>query len=111
VAPAVEDAKEPAVERPEPEAGAEREGDEVGAEEEQKPGDVWEVAPLLATPDKLPPAVLDPTVRTTRGRSPGGTPSRGEVLKQNVADRMAVEEDSAAKWAVVVAGPKEVREL
>ena len=112
VAPAeLEDAKEPAVERPEPEAGAEREGDEAGAEEEQKPGDVWEVAPLLATPDKLPPAVLDPTVRTTRGRSPGGTPSRGEVLRQNAADRMAVEEDSAAKWAVVVAVPKEVREL
>ena len=69
------------------------------------------MAPQLATPDKLPPAVLDPTVKPTRGRSPGGTPSRGEVLRQNAADRMAVEEDSAAKWAVVVAVPKEVREL
>ena len=71
------------------------------------------MAPQLATPAKLPPAVLDPTVKTTRGRSPGDTPSRDEVLRQNAADRMEAELDAALKWAVVVAVPKEVpvREL
>ena len=80
------------------------------------------MAPQLATPAKLPPAVLDaeacsktPPVKTTRVRSPGDTPSRAEVLRQNAADRMSgVDADSdtdASKWAVVVAVPKEVREL
>ena len=50
-------------------------------------------------------------VKTTRGRSPGDTPSRDEVLRQNAADRMEDELDAALKWAVVVAVPKEVREL
>ncbi len=50
-------------------------------------------------------------MKTTRVRSPGDTPSRDEVLRQNAADRMAVEEDDAAKWAVVVAVPREVREF
>ena len=80
-------------------------------EEEQKPEGVWQVAPQLATPAKLPPAVLDPVVKTTRGRSPGDTPSRDEVLRQNAADRMEDELDAALKWAVVVAVPKAVREL
>jgi hypothetical protein len=107
VAPAEpEDEKETvAVRPPELETGAEGEGDEGGAE------GIWQVAPQLATPAKLPPAVLDPTVKTTRGRSPGDTPSRDEVLRQNAADRMEDELDAAAKWAVVVAVPKEVREL
>ena len=41
----------------------------------------------------------------------GDTPSRDEVLRQNAADRMEDELDAALKWAVVVAVPKEVREL
>ena len=113
-----EDEKAPAVERLEPETGADGEGNEAGAEGEQKPEDVWQVAPQLATPAKLPPAVLDveacsktPPVKTTRVRSPGDTPSRAEVLRQNAADRMAGMEDDTTKWAVVVAVPKEVREL
>ena len=113
VAPAEpEDEKEAAVVRPpELETGAEGEGDEGGTEGEQKPEGVWQVAPQLATPAKLPPAVLDPgpMVKTTRGRSPGDTPSRDEVLRQNAADRMEDELDAALKWAVVVAVPKEVR--
>jgi hypothetical protein len=102
---------------PELETGAEGEGDEGGAEGGQQPEgtSIWQVAPQLATPAKLPPAVLDPTVKTTRGRSPGGTPSRGEVVRRNAADRMEAELDAALKceqqWAVVVAVPKEVREL
>jgi hypothetical protein len=115
VAPAEpEDEKETVVVRPpELETGAEEEGGEGGAEGEQKPEGVWQVAPQLATPAKLPPAVFDPTLKTTRGlgRSPGDTPSRDEVLRQNAADRMEDELDAAAKWAVVVAVPKEVREL
>ena len=106
VAPAEpEDEKETvAVRPPELETGAEGEGDEGGAE------GIWQVAPQLATPAKLPPAVLDPVVKTTRGRSPGDTPSRDEVLRQNAAGRMAGAEDDAAKWAVVVvAVPEEVR--
>ena len=50
-------------------------------------------------------------MKTTRVRSPGDTPSRDEVLRQNAADRMAGVEDDTTKWAVVVAVPKEVREL
>jgi hypothetical protein len=98
VAPAEpEDEKETvAVRPPELETGAEGEGDEGGAE------GIWQVAPQLATPAKLPPAVLDPTVKTTRGRSPGDTPSRAEVLRQNAADRMEDELEAALKWAVVV---------
>ena len=48
-----------------------------------------------------------------RVRSPGDTPVREEVLRQNAADRMSEVEDDAAKWAVVVtvAVPKEAREL
>jgi hypothetical protein len=107
-----EDEKETVVVRPpELETGVEGEGDEEGAEGEQKPEGVWQVAPQLATPAKLPPAVLDPVVKTTRGRSPGDTPSRDEVLRQNAADRMEDELDAALKWAVVVAVPKAVREL
>ncbi len=116
-----EDAKAPAVERPELETGAEGEGDEAGAEDEQKPEarDVLQVAPQLATPAKFPPAALDvkacsksPPAKAMRVRSPGDTPSRDEVLRQNAADRMAGVEDDAAKWAVVVAVPRpeEVRE-
>ena len=105
-----EDEKETvAVRPPELETGAEGEGDEGGAE------GIWQVAPQLATPAKLPPAVLDPTVKTTRGRSPGDTPSRDEVLRQNAADRMEDELDAALKEemkrAVVVAVPRAVREL
>lgn len=33
------------------------------------------------------------------------------MLRQNAADRMAGMEDDTTKWAVVVAVPKEVREL
>jgi hypothetical protein len=56
-----EDEKETVVVRPlELETGAEGEGDEGGAEGEQKPEDVWEVAPQLATPAKLSAAVLAP---------------------------------------------------
>ena len=114
VAPAEpEDEKETVVVRPpELETGAkgEGEGDEGGAEGEQQPEGIWQVAPQLATPAKLPPAVLDPTVKTTRGRSQGDTPSRDEVLRQNVADRMAGMEADAAQWAVVVV-PKATREL
>jgi hypothetical protein len=76
------------------------------------------VAPQLATPRaaKLPPAVsgLDQQEGRT-GRSPGDTPSRDEVLRQNAADRMEDELDAALKeemkWAVVVAVPRAVREL
>ena len=50
-----EDEKAPAVERLEPETGADGEGNEAGAEGEQKHEDVWQVAPQLATPAKLPP--------------------------------------------------------
>jgi hypothetical protein len=99
VAPAEpEDEKETVVvvRPPELETGAEGEGDEGGAE------GIWQVAPQLATPAKLPPAVLDPTVKTTRGRSPGDTPSRAEVLRQNAADRMEDELEAALKWAVLV---------
>ena len=46
-----------------------------------------------------------------RVRSPGDTPVREEVLRQNATDRMPGVEDDAAKWAVVVAVPKEAREL
>ena len=111
-----EDEKETVVVRPpELETGAGEEGGEEGAEDEQKPEDVWQVAPQLATAAKLSPAVLDvkagsksPPVKSTRVRSPGDTPGRDEVLRQNAADRM---EDDAAKWAMVVALPKEVKEL
>ena len=106
VAPAEpEDEKETAVVRPpELETGAEGlgEGDEGGAEGEQQPKGIWQVAPQLATPAKLPPAVLDPAVKTTRGTSPGGTPSRGEVVRRNAADQMEDELEAAQKWAVVV---------
>ncbi len=44
-------------------------------------------------------------------RALGDTPSRDEVLRQNAADRMSGVEADAAKWAVVVAVPKEAREL
>jgi hypothetical protein len=84
------------------------------------------VAPQLATPSpaKLPPLPVasasgldakacskSPRAKATRVRSPGDPPSRddSEVLRQNAADRMAGVEDDAAKWAVVVAVPKEVR--
>jgi hypothetical protein len=80
VAPAEpEDAKAPAVERPELETGAEGEGDEAGADDEQpeKPEDVLQVAPQLATPAnfgaKFPPAVLD-RARNPRSPSPPPTP-------------------------------------
>ena len=97
VAPAEpEGEKETVVVRPpELETEAEGEGDEGGAEGGQQPVGIWQVAPQLATPAKLPPAVLDPTVKTTRGRSPGDTPSRDEVLRQNAADRMEDELDAA----------------
>jgi hypothetical protein len=104
VAPAEpEDEKGTVVVRPpELESGAKGEGDEGGAEGEQQPEGIWQVAPQLATPAKLPPAVLDPAVKTTRGRSPGGTPSRGEVVRRNAADQMEDELEAAQKWAVVV---------
>ncbi len=104
VAPAEpEDEKGTVVVRPlELASEAKGEGDEGGAEGEQQPADVWQVAPQLATPAKLPPAVLDPAVKTTRGRSPRDTPSRAEVLRQNAADRMEDELEAALKWAVVV---------
>ena len=104
VAPAEpEDEKETVVVRPlELASGAKGEGEEGRAEGEQQPENIWQVAPQLATPAKLPPAVLDPVVKTTRGRSPGGTPSRGEVVRRNAADRMEDELDAALKWAVVV---------
>ena len=69
-------------------------------------------------PTQPPPPVVNvracsksPPVRSTRVRSPGDTPSRDEVLRQNAADPMAGVDADAAKWAVVVARPKEVREL
>ena len=99
------DEKETVVVRPpELETGAKGQGDEEGAEGEQQPEGIWQVAPQLATgtPAKLPPAALDPAVKTTRGRSPGDTPSRAEVLRQNAADRMEDELEAALKWAVVV---------
>jgi hypothetical protein len=104
VAPAEpEDEKETVVVRPlELASGAKGEGEEGRAEGEQQPENIWQVAPQLATPAKLPPAVLDPAVKTTRGRSPGGTPSRGEVVRRNAADRMEDELEAAMKWAVVV---------
>jgi hypothetical protein len=104
VAPAEpEDEKETVVVRPlELASGAKGEGEEGRAEGEQQPENIWQVAPQLATPAKLPPAVLDPAVKTTRERSPGGTPSRGEVVRRNAADRMEEELEAAMKWAVVV---------
>jgi len=102
-----EDEKETVVVRPlELASGAKGEGEEGRAEGEQQPENIWQVAPQLATPAKLPPAVLDPTVKTARGRSPGDTPNRAdsEVLRQSAADsdRMEDELEATLKWAVVV---------
>ena len=89
VAPAEpEDAKETAVERPELETGAEGEGDEAGAEDEQKPEDVWQVAPQLATPAKLPPAVLDAEACS---KTPPGEDHESKVARRHSEQGWGVE--------------------
>ncbi len=77
-----------------------------------------QVAPQLATPTKFPPAFLDvnacsksPPAKPTRVRSPGDTPSRDEVLRQNAADRMSGVEADDVQWATIMTAPKEAREL
>jgi hypothetical protein len=81
---------------PEPESGAEGEGDDKEAEAAQETEAVLPVAPQLATQTKVPPAFLgvkacskSPPAKPTRVRSPGDTPSRDEVLRQNASDRMS----------------------
>jgi hypothetical protein len=117
-----EDETESASERPPDEIGEEGEADEEKGEVEQKQEEMLQVTVKLAsggpTPTKPPPPVVNvracsksPPVRSTRVRSPGDTPSRDEVLRQNAADPMAGVDADAAKWAVVVSRPKEVREL
>jgi hypothetical protein len=102
---------------PEPESGAEGEGDEKEAEAAQETEAVLQVAPQLATPTKVPPAVLgvkacskSTPARPTRVRSPGDTPSRDEVLRQNASDRMSVEDDEV-QWLTIMTKPSEARRL
>ena len=125
VAPAEpEDEKGTVVVRPPKQESGERgEEDEEDEEVEEEPEDVLQVTVQLSsggpTPAKVPPAVANvracskspPPAKPMRVRSPGDTPVREEVLRQNATDRMPGVEDDAAKWAVVVAVPKEAREL
>jgi hypothetical protein len=102
---------------PELASGEEGEGDEEEAEDAQETEAVLQVAPQLATPTKVPPAVLDvkacsksPPAKPTRVRSPGDTPSRDEVLRQNASDRMSVEDDEV-QWLTIMTEPSEARRL
>ena len=120
VAPAEPEVETRIVVVPPPElaSGAEGEGDEKEAEDAQETEAVLQVAPQLATPTKVPPAVLDvkacsksPPAKPTRVRSPGDTPSRSEVLRQNAADRMSGVEDDAVQWLTIMTPPEEARRL
>jgi hypothetical protein len=86
---------------PELASGEEGEGDEEEAEDAQETEAVLQVAPQLASPPAKP----------TRERSPGGTPGRDEVLRQNTADRMSGVEDDAVQWLTIMTPPEEARRL
>jgi hypothetical protein len=86
---------------PELASGEEGEGDEEEAEDAQETEAVLQVAPQLASPPAKP----------TRERSPGDTPSRDEVLRQNAADRMSGVEDDAVQWFTIMTPPEEARRL
>ena len=79
---------------------------------------VLQVTPQLAsagtTPTKIPPAVVnvrtsmleEPPAKTKRPKSPGDTPSRDEVLRQNTADRMSAVDADVERWAVAATEPR-----
>ena len=107
---------------PELASGAEGAGDEKEAEAAQETEAVLQVAPQLATPTatptKVPPEVLgvkacskSPPAKPTRVRSPGDTPSRDEVLRQNASDRMSGMEGDEVQWLTIMTKPSEARRL
>jgi hypothetical protein len=102
---------------PELETGEEGEEVEEEAEVEKEPEGVLQVTPQLASgdtiPTKIPPAVVNvracsksPPAKTKRAKSPGDTPGRDEVLRQNAADRMSGVDADVARWAVAAAEPR-----
>ena len=91
-------------------------------EDEEKPEGVWHVTPRLdsggTTPVKIPPAPAvragfkSPPAKTKikRHKSPGDTPGREAVVRQNAApdDRMAAVDEDVWRWAGAAEPRKEL---
>ena len=102
----------PQLEQPLGQPGEEGAEDEKEPEKEpageQEPEGVLQVTPQLASGGNTPTKSQPEAVKAKRVLSPGGTPVREEVLRQNaIADDAMSEVDAeVSSWVVAVAAPR-----